>query len=677
MSSNVTQLILDLLARDKTGPATKSSADNLKTVGDAAGDAAKDTEKLGKESDKTEDKVGGLGKSARTAAQHVEHLDREIESVEKELRQLAVSFAEAQTAADRLDLTRAIRRTEADLKRLNKSKGLLAGLIPDKPEEIIPPELGQKVGRNLGKDIKDGFESAKGPLIGALGAALGPTVGAVIAAGVIGAAGAGGILGGVAAVAKDPSIAGTAKAVGKNWVDGVNAEAKQAFLKPTQNALGQVEKFAERSVGKIGKIFDSTGPQLEDFTASILHAGDAILDGLVDSAGKSAPVMRELGNVIADTGDSVGELLSTISDHSDEAASGLRDVNGALQDTIGVVGDVIGLLLELKGAIDTVDELAHKSEFLGKAFDVVDAGMKGPLGLFGLFKDGLDKSSEATDDLTESQKSLTPAVLSAAEAAGVAGPKMSTFGDAMSDAATKGRGLYDSQTDVAQAIADTEKAMKDNGKTLDINTQKGRDNRKALSDLAGTLTANYDAYVKVNGEGAGAARVASTNREAFIRLAMDGLNLSRRKADELASSLGLIKPKKTIDFYANTHDAQARIDALKGNIASVKGKTVTVTVKTNKAGDEALHGFRAAGGPVKKNKAYVVGEHRAEVFVPDQDGTIIPSIDKYRNGAGAAGGGTGAGVQRLIIEFATPELARLLRYTVRDAGGVAAFFGSS
>jgi tape measure domain-containing protein len=36
--------------------------------------------------------------------------------------------------------------------------------------------------------------------------------------------------------------------------------------------------------------------------------------------------------------------------------------------------------------------------------------------------------------------------------------------------------------------------------------------------------------------------------------------------------------------------------------------------------------FRANGGPVKKGQPYVVGERRAELFVPDQSGTIVPKV---------------------------------------------------
>lgn len=640
---SVKQLILDLIARDKTGTATKGAADNLKTVGDAAADAAKDTERLGKESDKAEDEVGKLGKSARTAAQHVEHLDREIESTERELRQLAVAFAEAGTAAERIDLSKAIRRTEVDLRRLNKSKGLLSGLIPEK----IEPGVGQKIGRSLGKDIGDGLSSAKVPLAAAFGAALAPTVGAVIAAAVIGAAGAGGLLGGVIAVSKDPAIAGSAKAIGKSWVDGVNTEARQAFLEPVKKSLGQVNAFAASSVGKIGKIFDATGPQLEGFTAKVLHAGDAILDGLVDSAGKSAPVMSEFGNIISDTGDSVGELLTKISDHSDEAASGLRDVNSALQDTIGAVGDVVVALLLLKGGIDKIDELAHKSENLGKTFDTLTAFMKGPLALFGLFKDGLDGSSDSTEDLAGEQGKLPAPVGEATKAVRDQVDALTDLSNRLKAETDPIFGLLNAQDDLRDSQKGVNEAIKEHGKNspeYEAALRKQAEAALGLEAAAGKVATTSSGKL-------GPALRATLEQAGFTKAEIANLERQFKTA------------KGAGDAFAKTYQARIVADT-SGAIASMKrakslydqfrSKKISVDVYvsqhvSNKVqrqlGDAA---FRAEGGPVRAGNAYVVGEKRPEVFVPDQNGRIIPSVSQYasagmptRSGSAPSGGDGG------------------------------------
>lgn len=64
------------------------------------------------------------------------------------------------------------------------------------------------------------------------------------------------------------------------------------------------------------------------------------------------------------------------------------------------------------------------------------------------------------------------------------------------------------------------------------------------------------------------------------------------------------------------------------------------------AGGMALVGkMREHGGPVRKGESYVVGEKRAEVFVPDQDGTIVPSVGEFARNQQAAMAARGAALQ--------------------------------
>lgn len=64
---------------------------------------------------------------------------------------------------------------------------------------------------------------------------------------------------------------------------------------------------------------------------------------------------------------------------------------------------------------------------------------------------------------------------------------------------------------------------------------------------------------------------------------------------------------------------------------------------------------RASGGPVQRGRAYMVGEYRTEVFEPDEDGFIHPSVESYRRSRGGmsgggrgASGGWGAMIERLL-----------------------------
>lgn len=639
------QLIFDLLARDKTGPATRGAAKNLEDVGDAAGDAAKSTEKLGKEADKADDKVERYGKSSRTAAEHVEHLDREIKLCERELEKLAIAFAEAETAADRADLSKGMRQTNAELNKLKKNKNVLRDLIPGEPEV-------KKFNTNLFEGFSDGLASLKGPAV----AALLPLLGGVASAAIIGGAGVGGVIGGVLLASKDPRVKAAGSALGKNLMGQLEKDA-DVFVEPLLKNIGKIEVAFGGMNGRIRNIFSGSSGFLDPLVNGTLEGVKGILKGFDDLVTKGKPVMDQLGKTFAQVGQATGHALSTIAGGSKSASVALADLSDNISDLIVGSGYAVRGLTELYAGLTAPSRKANDQLFqLVVGIDKVTAETSVATTVAGTF--------------ASVQETLAKTTLSEAEAAGKAGQQMQTYADAMDDAASKGRSLYDSQTDVAQAFADAEKAAEKNGKTLDVNTQKGRDNRKALSGVAEKLVATYDAYVKVNGEGAGAQKVAEQNRAAFVRLAGQ-FTRTKGEAEALATELGLIPANKRTNFYANTHDAEARIAALKGSIGGVHGKTITVHVSVT--GTERLDnlghrigGYRAAGGPVTAGKAYIVGEKRPEVFVPNQNGTIIPSISQAGGGGGGMGAGGGSptltiGIARNADSVMATALLKLLR----------------
>lgn len=67
-----------------------------------------------------------------------------------------------------------------------------------------------------------------------------------------------------------------------------------------------------------------------------------------------------------------------------------------------------------------------------------------------------------------------------------------------------------------------------------------------------------------------------------------------------------------------------------------------------RGGSPAVADVRAAGGPVTAGRPYIVGENRPELFVPDVNGRIIPSVP---SGVGRGGGG-GITYVTLNVSFA-------------------------
>jgi hypothetical protein len=83
--------------------------------------------------------------------------------------------------------------------------------------------------------------------------------------------------------------------------------------------------------------------------------------------------------------------------------------------------------------------------------------------------------------------------------------------------------------------------------------------------------------------------------------------------------------------------------------------------------------FRAAGGPVTQGQPYIVGEKRAELFVPNQSGRIIPSL------AGMGGTSVNLSMPTNAANTLVREFVRNIRVDIRrSAGGNAQkYWGSS
>ena len=84
-------------------------------------------------------------------------------------------------------------------------------------------------------------------------------------------------------------------------------------------------------------------------------------------------------------------------------------------------------------------------------------------------------------------------------------------------------------------------------------------------------------------------------------------------------------------------------------------------------------GMREFGGPVEAGKAYIVGEREPELFVPKQDGVILPSVPRAAREAQSGGQAAGTVVNHFHISTPDAKSFAQSRATVaRTAGRLAA-----
>jgi len=504
--------------------------------------------------------------------------------------------------------------TEADRLSFSVGKGM-ASVI-----EGFAPGLSKSISGAIGSAGPVG-----GVALAAGIAASAPLIGATVSAAVLGAAGLGGVVGGLVLASKDARVQAATNTIGDR-IEARLYKAGGSFVEP---AIDGVEEIG-RAVDTIDLegIFEDASRYVAPLARGISSAMEDLGDGIESLVANAGPVIDTIGEGIAEIGEAIGDGLESLADNGASAADALEIVFGIITTSIDSVFLVVNALTELY-------EIGQK---IG-----ADLGLRLVLRAMGV---DLDALADSSDDAAEATTDASGGIQRVGEAAKRTEDPMETFIEQLEDSVEAAQSLYDSETSVAAAIDKAREAAEENGRTLDENTERGRDNRDALSDLATSLRENYEKYVELNGASGEANEIAEENRRAFIKAARQ-FGLTGDEAEALADSiLGI---PKTANTKANLNDTQAEKDA-KAYIAMLRkipSHKLTVleiarVVTGSSAGDSAIDSAlrkqngKASGGPVQPGESYLVGENGPEILqMGNRGGSIVPN--HALGGAGADG----------------------------------------
>ncbi|MEV6851379.1 hypothetical protein [Actinoplanes sp. NPDC051411] len=558
----------DVNINDKSSKGLSSFLASLKRAKD-------EVKSTSQETDKATAATAKMGGKADENAKAFHKLSSELEISKRELGSLAQAFANAGTAAERSDISKAMRKQQTEIRNLTKNRDILKDLLPSSGEV-------DKETQKLTARLKQSFEqvSAAAPqIIGGGIAAAAPLAASLLSAGIIGGVGLGGIIGGVTLAAKDARVqaafAGMKERIGQQL-----STASTPFISTTLGGIHDIENTLHGI--DFARIFAKSAQNAQPLIFGVTNAVRELSGGIEDVIDRSGPVFDQLGDSIADLGQDAGQFLSTVSYGSTGAAAGLRDVT----NTLGGVLDVLGpTTLGLTTLYGWLSKIGVTEQFV--------AGLLGPIGQLG---DALDKTGifggNASGSLTLVQKGITDAGV----AATVAAPQMDSFATSLEDAYTAAYNLFDSRTQAAASIDAVTASIKNNGTSLDVNTVKGRANRDAISRVAQALNDQYKGYVDLHGPGAAANEIAKQNQVEFDKAARK-FHLSADGVKALRTQVGLIPPKKSIELVANTHDAAARIEALREKAeAAARTRQINFIVRASVSDKVANTLARFGGG---------------------------------------------------------------------------------
>lgn len=644
--------------------------------------------------------VAALDKASRTFLKVAERVER----LEKKLDQLDRTRAEPEVDVD-ID--------EHGMSRAAGRAGRRAGRAFSQGAEDVGRERKSfffaalfKPDRGVVHALRTGVPAILGSPIGIAAITLGALfaasfVSAVITSGVFALIGAG-FTGLAAVVLKENkrlqrSFASLGETAGNQL-----RQAASGLVPVFEQALGTVQTmFGSFVADPLQRIFEGLGPTIGPAVESAMRTIGGVLDTLATPQVVEG-MQTVLGSITRNLprfGAAFSEFFEELAGDADDIAEAFSGVTTVMTGLIGFAGDLTTALTHVFNRFKAIGNAAGPAlsgilGFLGEAdrqlreFGGQEEGQQPPLvrflqrisgnaeiagGKMAVMRRSTVDLATASEELAEKQRILEGQVDLTSEKLRTERDRLKQLEDGMFSAAEGILGLRDSARTYEEQLDSTSETLRRNGETLDINTEKGRENQGALDAQAASALGHIQIMQQQGKSIEEITEFTRQAREDFLAAA-DAAGIESEAAEKLADRLGLVpsEVKTKLEAIDNAteeiEDLKARLRKLERKLtraeirASVTGvgfansvldgiaaqRTATITVRT-------IGGYRpgfrtsgrAHGGPVFPGQDFLVGERGPELVRFGRSGTVIPAQQTRRimSGAAARGGGGGTTVQ--------------------------------
>lgn len=299
------------------------------------------------------DGLDKFGDKLEATEKDAHDLDRQIAEVEGSLKTLATAFSRTSDAADRVDLTKAMRRQQSELRKLTKVKGLLGDAAQ------AGAQLGTAMAGSMGSTVSKGmsgvFQSMPPQVQGvvvAAGAAIGVTmsaaIGAALTAGVLLAVSGGVLALGIKAAADSPEVQAAWKSFGDRGKEVFDSFGKP-FEGPVARALDTFGAALVRMQPAFQQMGASMAPIIDRLAPALASMAEKSLPGIQNALDASKPLWDTLAAHLPDIGEAISSFFDSIAEGGPGANKFLSDFLTWLEGAIILLGKVIGFLANLYG----------------------------------------------------------------------------------------------------------------------------------------------------------------------------------------------------------------------------------------------------------------------------------------------------------------------------------------
>lgn len=611
----------------------KVAKTELEDLGDKADDTSRDLDQLAANADLAATKVDEVGDQARGTAVDLTILDARIRTVRASMNELTAQFAQGLDP----DVGKQMDTERAELARLERIRKQLT-------PKLDPTNF-------MGIDFSGMVAESRGVLIASavgLGVAMAPVLAGIISSAVVGTIGAGGVVGGAFLAARDWRVKQAWTDVGSELMRQLDG-AGEVFVEPIIRAGGTFKQaFYEADI--IG-LLEEAAQLVDPLTEAFAGLGRELGPGLKAAVVGADPTIRMWAKELPQLGTSVSRMLFAMKSVGPEAAIAFGDFFDVLEQGVEDTGDLLAGLTEVYSMTRSINQTAKELTGYDLFGDIIPT--TGIIGIIGRLLEGKTAPSisavdRALDGVNAGFAALDVQLVQTT-------PHLDWFGQALEDVRNAANDWVDAEVNVEESLDNLSESFAEYGRTLDVDTEAGRANVRAMRDYADQARDAYNAKLEETKSLEEAQKTWDEYRQKLYDVMIQA-GYTKDMANELITKfLGIppvIIPVTTPGLDRALEDARELRRMLYDSIPADPGGLAAI-----QAAERASHSGRAAGGPVLAGRVYRVNEQQAEGFWrAPYSGMVMPlSGAPARGWDGASGGGIDYG--RLAEAMSRVQLA--------------------
>jgi hypothetical protein len=475
---------------------------------------------------------------------------------------------------------------------LGYAKGLAGGIISGATQGAS----------KVGGILSDGLANIgpAGPVVGAaivgMVALAAPLAGAALAGGLMAGVAAGGVGLGIAAAIRQPAVKGALVGLKNDASDilgRIGKDWEPTMLSAIASIRSQMGGIGSSLQAALAPAKSYVQPLVNGFMSLVRNA----LPGFNAMLARSGPIIAVLADGLGEIGYALSDAFESISGETDNAAAGLQTMLYFVADLISMGGQVVAWLAAayrytldwtvsvlsflsyLPGVGDQFAQWRDEMKAIQDTANGAGPALDGAAGAMGGLASGTSRAAESNEAMANRQRILNGTMAQGADAAG----DLKSAMDALNGAA---QGAEQAEIGYQEAIDRATASIKDNGKSTDANTAKGRANRSALLALAQAgqqrAQSQYDQTAATKGTSAAegvAARAYAESRSKLIAVARQ-MGMNKAEANAYANRIMAIPKSWNTKIKADTAAALAAIRGVRTGLAGIpNSKTVTIAMK--------------------------------------------------------------------------------------------------